>query len=71
MVFVCVCIRVPNGTSFKFLKQYYGRTVPDADQTLMDLFNNFASGEFDSKSPIDDKYQTVEVSAFSVVYTVY
>ena len=55
MVFVCVCIRTPNGTAHRFLKPWYGRTVQDANRSLIDLFNEYACGEFDSKDAIDDK----------------
>lgn len=67
MVFLCACIRTPSGTSKKVLKPWYARTAKDGDQSLSDIFNDFASGEFDGTGvAINEKYQTVQVSDCTV-----
>lgn len=58
MVFVCVSIR----TKKSVLKKWYARTVLDSGKLLSDVFGEFASGTFDDGKPIDDAYQTTQVS---------
>ena len=58
MVFVCVSIR----TKQKVLKPWYARSVVDAQQTLSDIFAQFASDEFDDSDPIDEQFHTAKVS---------
>jgi hypothetical protein len=65
MVFVCACIVAANGTSRKFLKPWYAHTILDGNQSLSNIFNDFASGEFDGTGvAIDDKYQSIQVSNY-------
>ena len=58
MVFVCVSIRTPE----KVVKPWFARTMLYGTRTLSDIFAEFSSGEFDQGDPIDDKYQTTQVS---------
>lgn len=57
-VFVCVSIR----SSAKVVKPWYARSVADGKQTLLAIFAEFASGEFDQGDAISDQYQTTLVS---------
>ena len=69
MVFVCAHILTLNGTSKKVLKPWYARSTKDGEQSLSDIFNDFASGELDdSRIAIDEKYQTVQVRYFIIYY---
>ena len=53
----------------KVLKPWYARSTKDGDQSLSDIFNDFASGEFDgSNVAIGEKYQTVQVRYFIIYY---
>ena len=66
---VCARILTPNGTSKKVLKPWYARSTKDGDQSLSDIFYDFASGEFDdSRIAIDEKYRTVQVRYFIIYH---
>lgn len=68
---MCACIQTADGTSKKVRKPWYARTAKDGDQSLSDVFNDFASGEFDGTGiAMDDKYQTVQVSDCSSVCSI-
>ena len=46
----------------KVLKPWYAHSTKDGNQSLSDIFNDFASNEFeDYRIAIDEKYQTVQV----------
>ena len=58
VVFVCARILTPNGPFKKVLKPGYARSTKDGDQSLSDIFNDFASGEFeDSRIATDEKFK--------------
>ena len=61
---VYVVLQIKSGV--KIIKPWLGKRVND-DETLLQIYNRFASGELDDTECIPDEFNSVKVSDYSYI----